>query len=125
MNTVSHIEKRRQEILKEMGTIRSLRRGTINEQYFRARPKRTQEVAMRGPYYVLSRNEGGKTRSRRLTSQQELEGARRDVAAHKRFKELCGEYEGLTERLGELEQSLDEESQEKKRRKSPSRRMRK
>lgn len=122
MDSVSQIEKRRQTILKEMGSIRSLRRGSINEQRFRARPKRSQEVMMRGPYYVLSRNEHGKTVSMRLTSQHELEQARRDVAAHKRFKGLCREFEELTERLGELERQLGEQSQGKKGRKSPSNR---
>jgi hypothetical protein len=125
MNTVSLIEKRREEILEEMGAMRSLRRGTINEQYFRAGSKRAREGAMRGPYYVLSRNEGGKTRSRRLTSREQLEQTRRDVAAHKRFKHLCSEYAELTERLGELERQMGGQSPVKKGLKSRSRKTRK
>jgi hypothetical protein len=51
---------------------------------------------------VLSRKEGTKTVSERLTTPEQLEQAKQDIAAHKRFVELCKEFEVLTERLGML-----------------------
>ena len=97
------LESRRESILRELGSIRSLRRGTITQQYLRGRVAGREEPVRRGPYYVLSRHEKGRTVSRRLKPGRELERARREVAAHKRFVDLCRELEEVTEKLGELE----------------------
>ncbi len=120
MDTVQELETRRNGILEEMRSIRSMRRGTINEQYFKTRLKGRKGIAHQGPYYVLSRREGQKTVSNRLRSEAELEEARRDVAEYKRFLGLCQEFERLTARLGELEKREQGLEQEKKRFRSPS-----
>lgn len=125
MNTIEEIERKRKAVLQQMGEMRSMRRGTINEQFFEVKQKGKKEPVLRGPYYVLSRREGKKTVSKRLTSQEEIERVREDINAQKQFRELCREYEELTERLGELERELDEGSREKKRRRSRSRKTRK
>ncbi len=126
MEGIKQIEERRKEILKEMETIRSMRRGKVNEQFLKGARKGKKEPVYRGPYYVFSRHEKGKgTKSYRLKSQQEVESARRDVEAHKLFQELCREYEELTEELGRLERDGGESSPEKKLRRSRSRRTKK
>ncbi|RPJ43735.1 MAG: hypothetical protein EHM27_00315 [Deltaproteobacteria bacterium] len=117
---LQELEVRRNAILEEMRSIRSMRRGTINEQCFKIRLKGKKGIALQGPYYVLSRREGEKTASQRLRSPAELEQARKDVAQYKRFMGLCQEFERLTARLGELERSEPEGVQEKKRLKLPS-----
>ena len=120
MDTVQDLETRRNGILEEIRSIRSMRRGTINEQYFKTRLKGRKGIVHQGPYYVLSRREGQKTASNRLRSEAELDQARRDVAEYKRFLGLCQEFERLTSRLGELERSEQGLEQEKKRFRSPS-----
>lgn len=117
---VQELEVRRNAVLEEMRSIRSMRRGTINEQHFTIRRKGRKGIVLQGPYYVFSRREGEKTASRRLRSPAELEQARRDVAQYKRFMELCQEFERLTARLGELERRGTEGVQEKKRLRLPS-----
>ena len=123
MDTVQQLEAQRNAILEEIRSIRSMRRGTVNEQYFKTRLKGRKGIVHQGPYYVLSRREGQKTLSSRLRSEAELEQARRDVAEHKRFLGLCKEFERLTARLGELERSEQGLEQEKKRFRSPSSKM--
>jgi len=120
MDTVQQLEARRNAILEEMRSIRSMRRGTINEQYFKIRLKGKKEMVSQGPYYVLSRREGDKTVSRRLRSAAELEQARKEGVEYKRFFGLCQEFERLTVRLGELEREEGGLEQEKKRFRSPS-----
>lgn len=125
MRTIQEIEARREKIAKEMCSIRSMRRGTINEQFLKVRQGAGKEPAVRGPYYVLSRYEGKRTVSERLRSAEELEQARRDVAGHKRFVALCKEFEELTERMGQLEREQNLHQEEKKRRSSRSKKTKK
>jgi hypothetical protein len=115
MNAVQQLESRRNAILEEMRSIRSMRRGTVNEQYFKTRLKGRRGIMQQGPYYVLSRREGEKTVSKRLRSAAELEQAQKDVGEYKRFLGLCQEFERLTARLGELERGEQGFEQEKKR----------
>lgn len=119
MGIVQELEARRNAILEEMRSIRSMRRGTINEQYFKVSVKGTEKTKLQGPYYVVSRREGERTVSQRLRS-SELEQVQRDVAAHKRFLLLCREFEQLTTRLAELEREESPGQPEKKRRRSSS-----
>ena len=120
MDTVQQLEAQRNTILEEMRSIRSMRRGTINEQYFKTHLKGRKGMVQQGPYYVLSRREEEKTVSKRLRSVAELEKAQKDVAEYKRFMGLCQEFERLTARLGALERDKESLEQEKKRFRSPS-----
>jgi hypothetical protein len=119
MDTIQQLEARRHAILEEMRSIRSMRRGTINEQYFKAHLKGKKGMVHQGPYYVLSRREADKTISKRLRSVAELEQAQKDIAEYRRFLGLCQEFERLTARLGEWERSEQGLEQEKKRFRSP------
>jgi hypothetical protein len=100
-----------------------MRRGTVNEQYFKIRLKGRKGVVRQGPYYVLSKREGDKTVSKRLRSGAEREQVQKDIAEYKRFLGLCQEFERLTGRLGELERGEGGFEQEKKRFRSSSSKM--
>jgi len=115
MDTTKQLEQRRERILEQMRRIRSMRRGTINKQYLSVPHKGKDRPVRRGPYYVLSRWRDGKTVSQRLTDPQQVQQACSDVAAHRRFVELCREYEQVTEELGQLERSGSGLGQGKKR----------
>jgi hypothetical protein len=120
MHTIHDLETRRDAILNEMRSIRSLRRGNISEQFLKVRHQGIREPVLRGPYYVFLRRDGKKVISQRVSSGPELEQARRDIEYHKRFVVLCHEFEVLTEQLGEMERDSPALGQEKKRRRSPS-----
>ena len=120
MESTQDIEDRREQVLQQLRELRALRRGTINEQFLKTKSRKTGEVVLNGPYYVLSRKEGKKTISRRLKPGEELDQARQDVAEHKRFLGLCKELEELTEQLGDATRSDANERVEKKRRRSSS-----
>jgi len=119
MDTINDLQARRDAILEEMRSIRSLRRGNISEQFLKVHHQGFREPVLRGPYYVLLRRDGKKVISQRVTSGPELEQARRDIESHKRFVALCREFEILTEQLGEIERESPALGQEKKRRKLP------
>jgi len=126
MGTIDTLRMRREAILAEMRSLDTMRRGTINEQYFRRGGKSANEsTGRRGPYYVFSRREGSHTRSRRLKTAEELAKARQAIAAHKRFLALCEEFVRTTEQLGDLVGREDGAEKEKKQRRPPSNRTRK
>ena len=102
--TIDVIERRRREILAQMEQIRRLCRGTLNTLY---KPQIKQGIStgnQNGPYYVLSRNVNGKTKSRNVPA-RELDVVREGLEQHALFSKLCDEYEELTQRLGELERN--------------------
>ena len=76
------LKEEREEILREMASIRRMRRGTVNEQIFESKRK-DGTVVIRGPYYLYSRTEKDKSFSQRLTVekvdryQEEAENCRR------------------------------------------------
>lgn len=127
MDAIHELEAQRDALLAEMKSIRSMRRGTINEQYLQVPHVAMRQPVKRGPYFVLSRYDPvrKKTISQRLRSREEVEQVQKDVAAYKRYVALCDEFEGLTERLGELEHDSGSDTAEKKRHRSPSNRTRK
>lgn len=102
MGKLEMVRARRAEIAQEMLAIQSMRKGTINEQYLKV-ARVGQAPTECGPYYVISRRQGGKTVSKRLRPGAELEQAREDVKAYAKFAALCEEFEALTEQLAELE----------------------
>lgn len=120
MLSTQALEAQRTAILEQMRQIRSMRRGSITEQFLNTKRKDHEATTPCGPYYVFSRRVEGTTVSRRLKPGEELEQARRDIEQHQRFVELCRRFEELTEQLGELERG---EEPEKKRRRSSSNRI--
>jgi len=107
MDSLQQLEARRLAILDSMKAIRSLRRGSITEQFFPILRQGQKQAARRGPYYVLTRHRGRKTVSQRLTTPEALHQAQSDIEAFKRFLALCHEFEQLTEKLGELERGTE------------------
>lgn len=120
------IESRRHTIVEQMLAMRSMRPGSVSEQYLTRKKQGTQQSAKFGPYYVWCRYNGERYVSKRLHSPEEVAQAYQDVANHKRFIALCKELEELTERLGELErQQAASDEAVKKGLKSRSRKARK
>lgn len=120
MSTIGELERRREEILSDIRAIRSMRKGSISKQFLSVPIKGQDEPARRGPYYVFSRYQDGKTFSKRLRTPKELNIAQQDIDAYDKFIALCKEFERLTEQLGELERAQDGRVPEKKRRTSRS-----
>ena len=103
MRSISSLQTRRRAIAQELLAIGSIRPGNINEQYVRG--MRAGKPVTRGPYPVRCWREGEKVLSERLTTPEQLEQAQQDIANHRRFKELCREFEELTRQLGEVERA--------------------
>lgn len=121
MDSRRQLQQQRQRVVEQMLSLGSMKRGTLNEQWLRVPQKGQSEPALRGPYYVLSRKEAGKTVSHRIAPDK-VERVRQDIARHNRFVELSREFVELSEQMGALE---TQEEALKKTPKSPLKRRRK
>jgi hypothetical protein len=115
MNHRDSLEAKRQEILQEMSGINRMRRGTVNEQYFEVRQK-DGSIVRRGPYFLYSRTEKGKSFSQRVTM-EEVARYQEETENCRRFKELSHRCVAICEELAEVdEESLEKRSKQKRRR---------
>jgi hypothetical protein len=114
MESLQQLEARRLAILDSIKAIRSMRRGSVSEQFFPVVRQGQRQTVRRGPYYVLTRHRGSRTVSQRLRTPEALRRAREDVEAFRRFQALCREYEQLSEKLGELERGTEPEKKRSK-----------
>lgn len=112
---IRELEARRRALVEQLLDVRSLVRGSLTEQYLKVPQVGSEEPAVRGPYYVLSRSERGRTKSERVRK-DEVKRVKHDVANYKRFTALCEELTQVTEHLGGVERqaAASEETQKKK-----------
>ena len=113
METVQTLERQREQVLKAMAELRSMETGSLSSQMLKVAHKGKKTPALRGPYYVLSRWENGKSHSRRVRK-EELAQVQCDVANYQRFMELCEQFVDLTRRLGALEREEETDREQLK-----------
>lgn len=113
MEKIRRLEERREQLIEEIREIRTMRKGSVTEQYLKVEKKGQKEPVIRGPYFLYTRKIKGKTVGQRL-KKAEVERYRLEVEAYHRFQRLCDEYAQITEKLGDIEMATKQEPQEKK-----------
>lgn len=101
MDEIEKLERRRMEIIRQISSIGTMRKGSVTEQYLKVAHKGKKEPVLRGPYFLYSRKEKGKTVGRRLTK-EEAGPFRREVEAFHRFQSLARQYAEISERMADL-----------------------
>lgn len=119
MKEIERLEKRRIQIIRQISSIRTMRKGSVTEQYLKVPRKGQREPALKGPYFLYTRKEKGKTVGRRL-SKEKADQFRQQVEAFHRFQALGKEYAEISERLADLAGVVEASAREKKRWRSSS-----
>lgn len=101
MKKSEELERRKNEIITELHQMQTMRRGTVSEQYLKV-PRKGKEPSIRGPYYVLARNEQGKTISTRINTLEELELVQKDIETYKKFTCLSKEFVSVMESITDI-----------------------
>jgi len=95
------LERRREELYRELGQVGDFRRGSLNEVRRKCGKPNCACAAPdhpgHGPQWNLTRKVEGRTRAVHLRPGPELEKARREVAAYERFRDLVGEVTEVNE----------------------------
>ncbi|MGH3199966.1 MAG: DUF6788 family protein [Streptosporangiaceae bacterium] len=100
---LAELERRREELYRELGHVGDFRRGSLNEVRRKCgKPNcacAAPEHPGHGPQWNLTRTVGGRTRAAHLKAGPELEKARREVAEHERFRDLVGQVTEVNEAI--------------------------
>ena len=119
MNRFEKLQTRRQELMDELAGLEQMRRGSVMEQFVET-VKKDGTKGRRGPYFLYTYKEKGKTVSRRLPSRRAADLYRNQIQAFRRFRKITSELLVIGEQLGEL--SVFDKGSVKKTPKSPSNR---
>jgi len=101
MTPMEKLETQRQRLLKELAEVGPMRRGSISEQFVEGMG-RNGVKKQRGPYFVYTYKEKGKTVSRRLTSPEQIALCQRQIQAFRRFQELTAQLLQVGEQASNL-----------------------
>jgi hypothetical protein len=97
----AQLEERRAAILNKISGIKSLRKGTINEQYISVKHKDGEDVK-KGPYFIITKKgPGGKTETMSIPADK-LAFFENEVANYKEFRVLADEYIQICEQISVL-----------------------
>jgi hypothetical protein len=91
------LERKRAQLLKEIGQIQRLRRGQLSEQYYEKENAQGQR-SRQGPYFVWQAWIKGKKRSIRV-KREDVAQVREDLEAYTQYRGLCEALATVTEQL--------------------------
>src|SRR6266446_5488095 len=104
MKTLSdypNLRQQRQQLLQQLSGLQELRRGSLTEQFLMVKRKDGSRVKC-GPYPLLTRKEGKKTVSRRLTDPALVPLYRRQIQAMREFETVVDQFVGVGGQLSDL-----------------------
>lgn len=100
---LAELERRREELYRELGQVGDFRRGSLNEVRRKCGKPNCACAAPghpgHGPQWNLTRTVEGRTRAVHLKPGPELDKARREVAGYERFKDLVGQVTQVNEAI--------------------------
>jgi hypothetical protein len=109
--------QKRATLLQQMQTIDRLRRGTLSQQFFKA--KAPEGGLPRGPYYVLQGFFRGKKFSRRIPQDQAAQ-VQQEVDNYRRFQTLAEEFVTVNEQITDLQDQPQHLKKNSSRKRSPT-----
>jgi len=102
---LGELERRRDELYRELGRVGDFRRGSLNEVRRKCGKPNCACAAPghpgHGPQYNLTRKVEGRTRAQHLRPGPELEKVRREVGEYERFRDLVGQVTEVSEAICE------------------------
>jgi hypothetical protein len=100
-STYPNLERRRQALLEQLAGLRELRRGSLSEQFLQVKHA-DGSLVKRGPYPLITRKQGGKTLSLRLTDPALVPLYRQQIQALRQFETVVDQLVGVGEALSDL-----------------------
>ena len=95
------LEQHRQQLLRQLSGLQEIRRGSLSEQFLMVKRKDGSRVK-RGPYPLLTRKQGQKTVSERLTDPALVPLYRQQIQAMRQFETVVDGLVQVGEELSDL-----------------------
>lgn len=95
------LEQQRQALLQQLSSLRELRRGSLTEQFLWVHHADGSRVK-RGPYPLLTRKDGSKTISLRVSDPQLVPLYRQQVQTMRQFETVVAQLVRVGEQLSDL-----------------------
>ena len=95
------LQRQHQELLHQLSGLQELRRGSLTEQVLTVK-RQDGSLVQRGPYPLLTRKQGGKTISQRLSDPALVPVYRRQIQAMRQFEGVVDALVQLGEQLSDL-----------------------
>jgi hypothetical protein len=96
-----NLQQQRQQLLQQLSGLQELRRGSLTEQFLMVKRKDGARVR-RGPYPLLTRKQGQKTVSQRLTDPALVPLYRQQIQALRQFETVVDGLVRVGEQLSDL-----------------------
>lgn len=96
-----NLQQQRQRLLQQLSGLQELRRGSLTEQFLTVKRKDGSRVK-RGPYPLLTRKQGQKTVSLRLTDPALVPVYRQQIQAMRQFETVVDGLVQVGEQLSDL-----------------------
>lgn len=96
-----NLQQHRQRLLQQLSSLQELRRGSLTEQFLVVKRKDGSRVK-RGPYPLLTRKQGQKTVSLRLTDPALVSLYRQQIQAMRQFETVVDGLVQVGEQLSDL-----------------------
>jgi hypothetical protein len=97
----SNLEHQRQALLQQLSGLHELRRGSLTDQFLTVRHADGSRVK-RGPYPLLTRKEGKRSVSLRLSDPQLVPLYRQQIQAMRQFETVVDQLVRVGQELGDL-----------------------
>ena len=101
MSDYPNLQQHRQRLLQQLSSLQELRRGSLTEQFLVVKRKDGSRVK-RGPYPLLTRKQGQKTVSLRLTDPALVSLYRQQIQAMRQFETVVDGLVQVGEQLSDL-----------------------
>jgi hypothetical protein len=95
------LEQHRQQLLQQLSGLQEIRRGSLTEQFLTVK-RRDGSRVKRGPYPLLTRKQGQKTVSQRLTDPALVPLYRQQIQAMRQFESVVDGLVQVGEQLSDL-----------------------
>lgn len=95
------LEQHRQQLLQQLSSLPEIRRGSLTAQFLTVKRQDGSQVK-RGPYPLLTRKQGGKTVSQRLTNPALVPLYRQQIQAMRQFETVVDGLVQVGEQLSDL-----------------------
>jgi len=93
------LRQKRAELLRHIGSLEEMRRGSVIRQFLKVRRQDTPEPVFSGPYPLFTFKKDGQTVSRRLRDPEEIHRLEHQVENYHAFRRLCSQLVDVSEAI--------------------------